>query len=106
VQRGSCEAFPPSAARAPPGHPAQGLPARRHIEQGALTPGYAADRDVVVKMLNDALATEVVCTLRYRRHYFMARGIHAASVAEEFRAHAAEELDHADLIAGLPGSES
>ncbi|MCU0760655.1 MAG: bacterioferritin [Steroidobacteraceae bacterium] len=73
--------------------------ARRHIEEGAVTPGYAADREAVVKLLNEALATEIVCTLRYRRHYFMARGIHAATVAEEFREHAAEELGHADQIA-------
>ena len=73
--------------------------ARRHIEDGAVTPGYAADRGMVIRLLNEALATEIVCTLRYRRHYFMARGIHAATVAEEFREHAAEELEHADQIA-------
>lgn len=73
--------------------------ARRHIEEGAVTPGYTADRAEVVKLLNEALATEIVCTLRYRRHYFMARGIHAATVAEEFREHATEELAHADQIA-------
>jgi bacterioferritin len=73
--------------------------ARRHIEQGALTSGYTADRDAVVRLLNEALATELVCTLRYKRHYFMARGIHAATVAEEFREHAAEEFGHADQIA-------
>ena len=73
--------------------------ARRHIEEGAVTPGYGADRHAVIKLLNEALATEIVCTLRYRRHYFMARGIHAATVAAEFREHAAEELAHADQIA-------
>ena len=73
--------------------------ARRHIEEGAVTPGYTADRAEVVKLLNEALATEIVCTLRYRRHYFMARGIHAATVAAEFREHADEELRHADQIA-------
>ena len=73
--------------------------ARRHIEEGAVTPGYTADRAEVVKLLNEALATEIVCTLRYRRHYFMARGIPAATVAAEFREHADEELRHADQIA-------
>jgi len=73
--------------------------ARQHIEKGAVTPGYAADRENVVKMLNEALATELVCVLRYKRHYFMATGIHAAPVAAEFLEHATEEMSHADLIA-------
>jgi bacterioferritin len=73
--------------------------AREHIEQGAITPGYQADRDTVVQLLNDALATEIVCTLRYKRHYFMAKGIHAEAVAAEFQQHAAEEQQHADQIA-------
>jgi bacterioferritin len=73
--------------------------ARQHVEQGAVTPGYAADRAMVVSLLNDALATELVCVLRYRRHYFMASGIHAQSVAAEFLEHATEELSHADRIA-------
>src|SRR5438477_10545997 len=73
--------------------------AREHIAQGAITPGYHADREVVVKLLNEALATEIVCTLRYKRHYYMARGIHAESVAAEFQQHAAEEQQHADQIA-------
>jgi bacterioferritin len=73
--------------------------ARQHIEQGAITPGYAADRDTVIKLLNEALATEIVCTLRYRRHYFMASGINAQSVAAEFLQHANEEQGHADEIA-------
>jgi bacterioferritin len=73
--------------------------AREHIAQGAVTPGYHADRDVVVKLLNEALATEIICTLRYKRHYFMAKGIHAESVAAEFQEHAAEEQEHADRIA-------
>ena len=64
--------------------------ARQHIEKGAVTPGYAADRENVVKMLNEALATELVCVLRYKRHYFMATGIHAAPVAAEFLEHATE----------------
>jgi bacterioferritin len=73
--------------------------ARKHIEEGAVTAGYSADRDTVLKLLNDALATEIVCVLRYRRHHFMARGIHAQSIAAEFLAHATEEQQHADKIA-------
>ena len=73
--------------------------ARQHIEEGAVTPGYGADRTAVVKLLNEALATEIVCTLRYRRHYFMASGIHGQSVAAEFLEHANEEQQHADQIA-------
>lgn len=73
--------------------------ARRHIEQGAVTEGYQADRETVIKICNDALATEIVCVLRYKRHYFMADGINADSVAAEFAEHAAEEQAHADLIA-------
>ncbi len=73
--------------------------ARRHIENGALTEGYAADRETVVRLLNEALATEIVCVLRYRRHYFMATGINAQSVAQEFLQHANEEQAHADQIA-------
>jgi len=73
--------------------------ARKHIEQGAITEGYAADRDTVVKLLNEALATEIICVLRYKRHYFMATGINAESVATEFLQHANEEQGHADLIA-------
>jgi len=73
--------------------------ARKHIEQGAVTEGYGADRDTVVKILNEALATEIVCVLRYKRHYFMASGINAESVATEFLQHANEEQGHADLIA-------
>src|SRR3954451_18996967 len=72
--------------------------ARAHLEDGAVTPGYAADRETVVKLLNDALATEIVCVLRYKRHYFMASGIHAESVAAEFLQHANEEQTHADQI--------
>ena len=73
--------------------------ARRHIEQGAVTEGYQADRDTVVKLCNEALATEIVCVLRYKRHYFMASGINADSVAAEFLEHAGEEQAHADRIA-------
>ena len=73
--------------------------ARKHIEHGAITEGYQADRTVVVNLLNEALATELVCILRYKRHYFMASGINADSVAQEFLQHATEEQGHADLIA-------
>jgi bacterioferritin len=73
--------------------------ARQHIEQGAVTEGYRADRDTVVRILNEALATEIVCVLRYKRHYFMASGIDSQSVAAEFLQHANEEQMHADEIA-------
>src|ERR671911_2212697 len=73
--------------------------AREHIAQGAVTPGYHADRDVVLRLLNEALATEIICTLRYKRHYFMAKGIHAQAVAQEFLEHANQEQGHADQIA-------
>ncbi|MDR3368749.1 ferritin-like domain-containing protein [Rhodoferax sp.] len=73
--------------------------ARKHIEEGAVTAGYTADRPEVLHMLNESLATELVCVLRYRRHHFMARGIHSQAVAGEFLAHANEELNHADQIA-------
>lgn len=75
------------------------LQARKHIEQGAVTAGYTADRTEVLKQLNAALATEIVCVLRYRRHHFMARGIHAKGVADEFLIHSSEEQGHADLLA-------
>ena len=73
--------------------------ARRHLEAGAVTEGYKADRTTVLKLLNEALATEIVCVLRYKRHYFMASGINAQSVAAEFLQHANEEQMHADQIA-------
>jgi bacterioferritin len=73
--------------------------ARQHIELGALTPGYRADRATMVRLLNEALATELVCALRYKRHYFMAPGIHAETVAQEFSDHAGDRLGHADQIA-------
>lgn len=75
------------------------LRARRHMERGAVTEGYRADRETVIKILNQALATEIACVLRYKRHYFMASGIHAQAVAEEFLEHAKEEQEHADQIA-------
>ena len=73
--------------------------ARENILDGAVTPGYAGDEAVACELLNDALATEIVCVLRYRRHYFMAKGIHAGSVKQEFLEHAIEEQQHADRIA-------
>jgi bacterioferritin len=73
--------------------------ARQHIERGAVTEGYKADRATVLRLLNEALATEIVCVLRYKRHYFMASGIHATAVAQEFLQHANEEQGHADQIA-------
>lgn len=74
--------------------------AREHIERGAVTEGYKADRPTVIKILNEALATEIVCVLRYKRHHYMASGINADSVAQEFLQHANEEQQHADQIAG------
>jgi bacterioferritin len=73
--------------------------ARNHIRQGAVTDGYKADRQTVIKVLNEALATELVCVLRYKYHYYMASGIHSKGVAAEFLEHANEEQQHADLIA-------
>lgn len=73
--------------------------AREHIERGAVTDGYQADRETVIKILNEALATEIVCVLRYKYHYYMASGINAKSVAAEFLEHANEEQEHADRIA-------
>ena len=73
--------------------------ARTHIEEGPITAAYGADRQRVIDVLNEALATEIVCVLRYKRHYFMAQGIHAGPVAAEFLQHANEELGHADQIA-------
>jgi bacterioferritin len=73
--------------------------AREHIEKGAVTASYRSDRKTVIDLLNQALATEVVCVLRYKRHYFMARGIHAQAVAAEFLEHANQEQMHADQLA-------
>jgi bacterioferritin len=73
--------------------------ARRHIEQGAVTEGYKAPRETILKLLNEALATEIVCVLRYKLHYFSASGIHAQSVASEFLEHANQEQEHADRLA-------
>lgn len=73
--------------------------ARQFIQEGSVTGGYKADRETVIRLLNEALATEIVCVLRYKRHYYMATGIHAESVAAEFLEHAGEEQQHADQLA-------
>lgn len=73
--------------------------ARAHIEQGPITAAYGADRERVIQVLNEALATELVCVLRYKRHYYTASGLAAAPVADEFLQHANEEQAHADQIA-------
>jgi bacterioferritin len=73
--------------------------ARAHMEAGAVTEGYKADRVQVLAVLNEVLATEIVCVLRYKRHFFMARGINAESVKAEFLQHATDEQQHADWIA-------
>jgi bacterioferritin len=73
--------------------------ARQGIEDGAMTAGYKAKAETVVKLLNDALATEIVCVLRYKRHYFMATGLSSLSVKGEFLQHATEEQVHADQLA-------
>ena len=73
--------------------------ARTKLEEGAVTAAYRADKDKVIDVLNEVLATEIVCTLRYKNHYFMAQGIHSQSVADEFLEHATEEQAHADLVA-------
>ncbi|MCX7514445.1 ferritin-like domain-containing protein [Frateuria hangzhouensis] len=73
--------------------------AREHIDRGAITAGYSADRETVIKLLNEALATEIVCTLRYKYHYYMASGIHSQAVKAEFLEHAQQEQEHADRIA-------
>lgn len=74
--------------------------ARQSIEKGAVTQGNKADVDAVVQILNEALATEIVCVLRYRNHHYMASGIHSQAVAQEFLEHANEEQGHADMLAG------
>ncbi|MGO1500763.1 MAG: ferritin-like domain-containing protein [Marinobacter sp.] len=73
--------------------------ARQHIERGAVTEGYTADRENVINLLNAALATEIVCTLRYKRHYFMADGLSASVAKAEFLEHAQQEQQHADWLA-------
>ena len=73
--------------------------ARRSLDQGAVTPGYGPWRDDIIALLNDSLATEWVCVLRYRRHHFTAAGLASPKIAEEFLVHANEELGHADRLA-------
>lgn len=73
--------------------------ARQNLEEGAITDAYAGNREEIIKMLNEALATELVCVLRYKRHFFMAKGIHSEAVAAEFAEHATQEAEHADSIA-------
>jgi len=73
--------------------------AREHVEKGAVTSAYKGDVETAIKLLNEALATEIVCTLRYRRHHYMASGIHYQAIADEFMQHAVEEQQHADWIA-------
>jgi len=73
--------------------------ARKNVEDGAQTAGYRGDREAVIEQLNAALATEIVCSLRYKRHYFTATGINSEAIANEFNVHAQEEQAHADEIA-------
>jgi bacterioferritin len=73
--------------------------AREKMTNGAVTAGYGADREQVLKVLNEVLATEIVCVLRYKSHYFMASGINNKPVATEFLEHAKEEQVHADMVA-------
>lgn len=73
--------------------------ARHNVDQGAVTEGYTADREEILRLLNESLATELVCTLRYKRHYYMATGLKASTAAEEFLEHANQELEHADKLA-------
>ncbi|MEE1926107.1 ferritin-like domain-containing protein [Pseudomonas sp. 148P] len=73
--------------------------ARKHVDQGAVTEGYNADRETILRLLNESLATEWVCTLRYKRHYYMASGIKASVAAAEFLEHANQEQEHADKLA-------
>lgn len=73
--------------------------AREHIERGAITQSYKVDRDTAIRLLNEALATEIVCVLRYKHHYFAAAGIHSEAVKQEFLEHANDEQQHADEIA-------
>ena len=73
--------------------------ARRSLEQGPVTPSYGPWREDIVKLLNDALATELVCVLRYKRHHYTAKGLSSPKIAEEFMVHAQEETAHADEIA-------
>ncbi len=73
--------------------------ARINVENGAVTEGYSADRETVLRLLNESLATELVCVLRYKRHYYMATGLKASVAAAEFLEHAQQEAEHADQLA-------
>ncbi|AUG05588.1 bacterioferritin [Pseudomonas sp. S09G 359] len=73
--------------------------ARQNVENGAVTEGYDADREEIIRLLNESLATELVCVLRYKRHYFMASGLKASIAADEFLEHATQEAEHADKLA-------
>ena len=73
--------------------------AREHMDQGPVTEAYQADLEKVIAVLNEVLATEIVCTLRYKAHYYLAQGIHSQAVASEFLEHANEEQQHADMVA-------
>ena len=73
--------------------------AKNNIDQGAITPSYGPWRDDIVKLLNDSLATELVCILRYKRHHFTAKGLASPAIADEFLVHANEETEHADMLA-------
>jgi bacterioferritin len=73
--------------------------ARTSLDDGAVTPAYGPHRDAIVKLLNDALATELVCILRYKRHHFMASGLSSPAIANEFMVHATEETEHSDMLA-------
>lgn len=72
--------------------------AKKHMEQGAITEGYRADREKIIALLNEVLATEIVCNLRYKNHYFLASGIYSEPVAKEFLEHAQDEQEHADQV--------
>ena len=73
--------------------------AKNHIEEGAITPAYGPWREDIIQLLNDSLATELVCIMRYKRHHFTAKGLASPAIAEEFLVHANEETEHADMIA-------
>ena len=73
--------------------------ARKSLDDGAVTPAYGPHREAIIKLLNDSLATELVCVLRYKRHHFMATGLSSPAIADEFLVHANEESAHADRIA-------
>ena len=73
--------------------------ARRSLDQGGVVPSYGPWREDIIKLLNDALATELVCVMRYKRHYFTATGLASPKIAEEFLVHANDEVSHGDQIA-------